>query len=179
MISPVPRSSPSNKPSEVEDAFHSVAMSSRLSSPLLGVWRSRADAPRLLTVFCATGLRPSISALIPNLRTTLRCFNCPDAHERIRYYPELATMSLQIAREESTHAYREGSEAIQYPRPRSHSGIVQPQRWVESAWSNAIFPHSVYYQATFAEKVIWRTFAGVTFGSPNPVLEAWRPALSK
>jgi hypothetical protein len=55
-------------------------------------------------------------------------FNCPGAHERIRYHPELATVSLQIAREESTHVYREGSEAIQYPRPRSHSGIVQPQR---------------------------------------------------
>ena len=40
-------------------------------------------------------------------------------------------------------------------------------------------PPSLCYQASFAEKVIWRTLAGVTSGSPNPVLEAWRPALSR
>jgi hypothetical protein len=55
-------------------------------------------------------------------------FNCPDTHERIRHHPEFATVSLRLAREESTHVYREGSEAIQYPRLRSHSGIEQPQR---------------------------------------------------
>src|SRR6202021_3099979 len=48
-------------------------------------------------------------------------FNCPDAHERIRDHPELATVSLLLFPEESTHVYREGSEAIQYPCPRSHS----------------------------------------------------------
>src|SRR5271169_1256732 len=55
-------------------------------------------------------------------------FNCPNAHERIRYHPELATVSLRLAHEESTHVYRGGSVAIQYPRPRNHSGSVQPQR---------------------------------------------------
>src|ERR1700733_5257923 len=50
-------------------------------------------------------------------------FNCPDAHEGIRYRPELATASLRLAREESTHVYKEGRGAINFPFPRSHSGI--------------------------------------------------------
>ena len=40
-----PAIQPLNKPSEVEDAFHSVAMSSRLSSPLLGAFGDRAQMP--------------------------------------------------------------------------------------------------------------------------------------
>jgi hypothetical protein len=46
-------------------------------------------------------------------------FHGPDAHERITHHPDATTLALQIAREESTHGYREDSEAIQYPRPRS------------------------------------------------------------
>src|ERR1700721_4646240 len=53
-------------------------------------------------------------------------FNCPDAHERIRDHPELATVSLRLARDESIHVYSEGSEVIHYPCPRNRSGIVQP-----------------------------------------------------
>jgi hypothetical protein len=58
---------------------------------------------------------------------------------------------------------------------QNHRGRVS----VEQRDLHATTTLSLYYQATFAEKVIWRTFAGVTFGSPKPVLEAWRPALSR
>jgi len=54
----------------------------------------------------------------------LGVFNCLNARERIRCHPELAAVTVHLAREESTRAHREDSESIQPPRPRNHSGIV-------------------------------------------------------
>ena len=54
----------------------------------------------------------------------LAVFNCLNARERIRCHPEFATVTVHLAREESTRAHREDSESIQPPRPRNHSGIV-------------------------------------------------------
>ena len=89
----------------------------------LGAFGDRAQMPLLFLHFLCDRL-PVIN-IEPAHEVAL--FNYPDAHERIRFHPELVTVSLRLAPDESTHVYREDSGAIQYPRPRSHSGIVQPQ----------------------------------------------------
>jgi|ERR1700735_1072176 hypothetical protein len=54
----------------------------------------------------------------------LGVFNCLNARERIRCHPELAAVTVHLAREKSTRAHREDTESIQPPGPRNHSGIV-------------------------------------------------------
>jgi hypothetical protein len=54
----------------------------------------------------------------------LGVFDYMNAREQIRCHPEFPTVTVHLAREESTRAHSEDSESIQPPRPRNRSGIV-------------------------------------------------------